>query len=91
MLHDESQFLNFPKNIKIHRYGTGHNLIDNSKVIIGWNTTALIEGIAANRFILLPYFNSKKNNFNNEHELNLKLKEVNYGYSENDLYKIFSN
>lgn len=84
---DETLYFNYPKNIKIHRYGVGHNLLDNSKVVIGWNSTALMEGIAANRLILLPYFHSKKNTFKNEHELTLKLKDENYGYSEKDLYK----
>ena len=30
-----------------------------SKIVIGWNTTAVLEGIASNRFILIPYFHSK--------------------------------
>ena len=34
-------------------------LLRDSKVIIAWNTTAILEAIAANRFILLPYFRKK--------------------------------
>ena len=64
-----------------------YQLLEKSKVVIAWNTTAILEGIAANRFILLPNFNSKNKNFNKEIELNLKLKNENYGYSENDFYK----
>ena len=59
-LKNHKQYLNLPKNIKLHYYGTGHKLLEKSKVVIGWNTTAVLEGIASNRFILLPYFHSKK-------------------------------
>ena len=58
----------------------------NSKVVIGWNTTAIIEAIAANRFLLLPYF-FKKNKLSKKIQLKLKLKKNNYGFSENDFYK----
>ena len=81
------QYYNLPKNIKLQYYGPGHQLLEESKVIIAWNTTAILEGIAANRFILLPYFISKNNNINKDSELALKLKNENYGYSENDFYK----
>ena len=57
---DMDQYENLPKNIKLQFYGTGHQLLEKSKVVIGWNTTSIFEGIAANRFILLPYFHSKK-------------------------------
>ena len=55
--------------------------------MIAWNTTSIMEGIAANRFILLPYYHFKKNNFKKENELILNLKNENYGYSEKDFYK----
>lgn len=76
-----------PENIKLLYYGTGHHLLETSKVVIGWNTTAILEGIAANRFILLPYFHKKLKKEENGSELSLKLKNKNYGYSENDFYK----
>ena len=81
------QYLDLPSNIKLQYFGAGHQLLEKSKVVIAWNTTAILEGIAANRFILLPYFHSKKNNLKKENELMLKLKDENYGYSENDFYK----
>lgn len=81
------QYYNLPNNIRLHYYGAGHQLLENSKVVIAWNTTAILEGIAANRFILLPHFNSKNNNFNKNNKLFLKLRDENYGYSENDFYK----
>ena len=80
------QYYNLPNNIKLHYYGAGHQLLENSKIVIAWNTTAILEGIAANRFILLPYFDAK-NNIKKENELILKLKNENYGYSENDFYE----
>lgn len=86
-LHNTNQYLNLPKNIKLRFYGVGHQLLENSKVVIGWNTTAILEGIAANRFILLPYFDSKIYNLKKENELMTKLKSENYGHSEKDFYK----
>ena len=84
---NSKQYLKLPKNIKIKYYGTGHNLLKDSKVVIGWNTTAILEAIAANRFILLPYFHKKNYNFRKQDELLLNLKQINYGHSENDFIK----
>ena len=30
------------KNINLHYYGTGHGLLKKSKIVIGWNTTAVL-------------------------------------------------
>ena len=86
-LYDKKQYLHLPKNIKVHHSGTGHKLLENSKIIIAWNTTSILEGIASNRLILLPYFHKKSSNLKKRDELILKLKNKNYGYSENDFYK----
>lgn len=79
----ETDYFNLPKNIEIYKSGVGHAFLKDSKVVIGWNSTAILEAIAANRFILLPYF-YEKNKFFQECELKLGLKKENYGYSEND-------
>lgn len=84
---NNTDYLNLPKNIKVIFDGVGHRLIESSKIVIGWNTTSIMEGIAANRFILLPYYHFRKNNFKKENELILNLKNENYGYSEEDFYK----
>ena len=76
---------NLPKNVQIKKNGAGHEFLKNSKIVIAWNTTSLLEAIAANRFLLLPYFHKDKK-FKKNYELNLKLKKNNYGYSENDFY-----
>lgn len=81
------QYSNLPKNIKLQYHGAGHQLLETSKVVIGWNSTALLEAIAANRFILLPYFHSKKIKLIKDSELALRLKNKNYGYTEDDFYK----
>jgi len=81
------QYLNLPKNIKIHYFGPGHKLLKDSKVIIAWNTTAILEAIAANRFILLPYFHKKNYILKKKDEMLLNLKKQNYGYSENNFYE----
>jgi hypothetical protein len=83
----QKEYSNLPKNIRLQYYGAGHELIKNSKLIIGWNTTALLEGIASNRFILIPYFHRKNHIGKNDKELILNLSNDNYAYSENDLYK----
>lgn len=85
--YNPKDYLNLPKNVNIIFDGVGHQLLEDSKVVIAWNTTSIMEGIAANRFILLPYYHFKKNNFKKENELILNLKNENYGYSEKDFYK----
>lgn len=90
MQQNKFYYKNMPTNIKLHSFGTGHQLLEESKIVIGWNTTAVIEGIAANRFILLPYFQLNNNNLKKNSELVLKLKNENYGFSENDFYKKLS-
>ena len=54
--------------------GTGHELLKNSKIVIAWNTTAILEGIAANRFILLPNY-YEKNEILKSAVLKLQLKK----------------
>jgi hypothetical protein len=85
---NDNLFINLPKNIKIYNYETGHKaghtLLENSKIVIAWNTTAILEAIAANRYILLPNF-YKKNNFLKSVTLKIKLEKENYCYNESDL------
>lgn len=78
-----SDYKNLPENIKVIHEGAGHALLKESKVVIGWNSSIILEAIAANRFILLPYFH-KKNKFLRKSELDFKLSKKNYGYSEKD-------
>lgn len=87
IIENTKEYVNLPKNIKIKYDGIGHQLLKNSKVVIAWNTTAIIEAIAANRFILLPYFHKNEKKFRKENELILNLKSENYGYSEEDFYE----
>ena len=81
-----NEYKNLPKNMKIVSTGTGHEYLKDSKVVIAWNTTSVLEGIAANRFILMPYF-ATKNKFSKMVELQLNLKKQSYGKNENDFYK----
>ena len=84
---NNKHYLNLPKNIIFRYFGAGHQLLESSKIVIAWNTTAILEGIAANRFILLPYFHSKNTNLKKNNELFLKLRKINYGFSEDDFLK----
>tara|TARA_A100000164_G_scaffold365943_1_gene386132 strand:- start:1851 stop:3203 length:1353 start_codon:yes stop_codon:yes gene_type:complete len=78
-----NEYKNLPNNIKVFTKGAGHKLLKYSKVVIAWNTTSLLEGIAANRFLIIPYFHGKIKNIK-KFELKLNLKTKNYGYTEND-------
>ena len=86
---NKNEYTNMPKNIEIITEGAGHKYLKYSKVVIAWNTTSLLEGIAANRFILIPYFHSDTKLLKRV-ELKLKLKKKNYGYSERDFYRKLS-
>lgn len=79
----KKEYFNLPENIRIIDYGAGHTLLKESKIVIGWNTTSVLEGIAANRFILIPYFH-KKNKFLKQAELKLGLNKSCYVNLEND-------
>jgi hypothetical protein len=61
-----------------------------AKVVIGWNSTIILEAIAANRFILLPYFH-EINKLTKKSELDFQLNKRNYGYSESDFYRKLQN
>ena len=47
---------NLPDNIEIIKEGVGHKLLDKSNVVIGFNSTAVLEAIAAGRKTIVPYF-----------------------------------
>ncbi len=79
-----------PKNVTYINSGAGHHLLKKSKIVIAFNTTAVLEGILANRDIMIPYFNinnmKKKNvviNFNNE---KYKIKTENQFYKKLNYY-----
>ena len=86
----KNDFTNLPSNIRLFHAGAGHGFLKESKIVIGWNSTIILEAIAANRFILLPYFH-KKNDFLRKSELNFDLKKENYGFSEDDFYRKLNN
>ena len=87
--YNKEEYINLPKNMKVINFGTGHNFLKDSKIVIGWNTTSILEGIAANRFLLIPYFDIKHKNFKKT-ELKLRLKKESYAISEIDFYKKLS-
>jgi hypothetical protein len=79
--------VNLPSNCKFINFGTGNALLKEAKVVIGFNSSAVYEAIAANRFLIVPNFNinsmeergkllnlpSEEYLVNNEAELNNKL------------------
>lgn len=61
--HERSDLpLNLPRNCSFVKDGTGHEILKKSKIIIGFNSTIVLEAILANRNILIPYFNFKEVN-----------------------------
>tara|TARA_B100001063_G_C16765654_1_gene558466 strand:- start:1564 stop:2934 length:1371 start_codon:yes stop_codon:yes gene_type:complete len=53
---------NLPENCTFIKDGSGHELLKKSKIIIGFNSTIILEAMLANRSILVPYFNFKEIN-----------------------------
>lgn len=64
--------------------GDSRNLIKNSKVVIGFNSTGLIEALLLKKNILLPYFNIKDEANFKKFTLNLS-KFANYAYSKKEM------
>ena len=77
-------YKNLPNNINIQYANAGHDLLEKPKIVIAWNTTSILEAIAANRFIILPYFFKKNKKINKRDELILSLKKENYAKTKKD-------
>ncbi len=77
---------NLPKNFRVVLGGTGGHLLKEAKLIIGWNSTAVLEAIAANRFCLHPFF-FKKNKLINEATLKLNSKKISIAFNEKEFQK----
>ena len=45
-----------PNNIKLHKGGTAENLINESDLIIGFNTSAVMEAMIAKKYVLIPFY-----------------------------------
>ena len=43
-------------NIKLHKGGTAENLINESDLIIGFNTSAVMEAMIAKKYVLIPFY-----------------------------------
>ena len=69
------------KNCKIKYGGFSAKQIKNSKFVIGFNTTGIIESLIAEKKVLVPYFDIQKDNFKkkfilNDHNFSIKAKNV---------------
>jgi len=58
-------------NCNIVYGGSSLEYIENSKCLIGFNSTCLLEGIASKTTVLVPYFGIKNNNFKLKFTMNL--------------------
>ena len=79
--------LKLPKNCRVIFGGTGEKFLKDCKIVIGLNTTAIIEAIAANRHILIPFYKYKNDNYKKNFLLNLKLNKNNYIFDEREFHK----
>ena len=64
--------------------GDSRNLIKDAKIVIGFNSTGLIESLLVNKHVILPYFDIKDHESYKKYTLNLK-NFVHYAYSKNEM------
>ena len=50
-----------PGNIEIVKEGTGHDLLDDAHIVVGFNSTAVLEAVAAGRKTIVPLFENLLN------------------------------
>ena len=81
-----TDYENLPKNFKVFFGGTGEHLLKDAKLVIGWNSTSVLEAIAANRFLIHPLFFGKKS-FLKEASLRLNLNKQSILLNENQFQK----
>ena len=81
-----SEYENLPKNFKVLSGGTGEHLLKDAKLVIGWNSTSVLEAIAANRFLIHPLFFGKKS-FLKEASLRLNMNKQSVLLNENQFQK----
>ena len=55
------QSLGTPKNLNLVLNGDSFPLVENSNIIVGFNTTGILEGLAAGRKVIVPDFAECKN------------------------------
>ncbi len=79
-----------PSNCKLVFGGTGDTFLKDAKIVIGWNSTIILEAMAANRFILLPYFDLKNNLFKKKFEIDFRLNSKNKGFNQKDFVEKFN-
>ena len=75
-----------PENITFVNSGAGHHLLKKAKIVIGFNTTAVLEGVLANRDIIIPYFDTKKMKKNKDLVMDFNTKQYAV-QSEDKFYK----
>lgn len=57
----KSQLRNFdmtelPENVEVVKEGVGHDLLDQSHIVVGFNSTTVFEAVAAGRITIVPFF-----------------------------------
>lgn len=72
------------KNCIFLKGGDSRNLIKDAKIVIGFNSTGLIESLLVNKHVILPYFDIKDHESYKKYTLNLK-NFVHYAYSKNEM------
>lgn len=50
-----------PNNVDLISGGVGHNLLDDAHIVVGFNSTAVLEAMAAGRVTVVPFFKNLLN------------------------------
>lgn len=73
-----------PANIRLVTSGDPFDLVAESKVVIGFNTTGLLEALAAGKPVVVPWFGEVSRPDMREHVIDLG-GAVDYGYTQDEL------
>jgi hypothetical protein len=87
MLMLQSAAKELPSNVEVVSGGDPFRLMTNSRAVIGFNTTGLLEAIAAGKPVIVPWFGEAQDPAMRDHIINLD-QTVTYAQSEEDLIRL---
>jgi hypothetical protein len=81
---------NMPPNLKIVAGGDPFELMTESRVVVGFNTTGLLEAIAAGKPVIVPWFGEAQDSAMRDHIIDLN-EAVSYARTPEELIQLVSN
>jgi glycosyltransferase involved in cell wall biosynthesis len=79
-----------PANLKVIAGGDPFDLMTESRVVVGFNTTGLLEAIAAGKPVIVPWFGEAQEHSMRDHIIDLN-EAVTYARSEENLIRLVSD